>query len=142
MVSFRIMPQHTEELKSEGAGWIAGHFEVGEIDCTICLFKDRHCMLMLTLKELLDYLLVIDRYEGKRIGWMGMDNGKSIALKKQKGIFSIEGEYFNAQFHFKDFRTAVLNESNRFVNHCKIVNPLIEMEGAFIDLNYILSKFG
>jgi hypothetical protein len=134
MVFFRIVPEHLGELLEQDSAWIAGHFELGDIDHTVCFFKDRHCMLLPTLSDFLDFLLTVDQYNGKRIDWLGTDNGKSVSLTRQKGVLIIGANRFQTTFHLHDVQRAVLQGAEQFFSHWQAIHLGINQNPLVMDL--------
>jgi hypothetical protein len=134
---FKIILKNEHELLEEEAHLICGYFELGETDFSINLFKDRSCMVMLTLSEICDYLISNSQ---KSFNWIGVDNGKYYVLKRQKENLTISTKEFDVTFDLSIFKNALKKCLFTFISYCKNVNQDIVNQGGFIDLEISFNK--
>jgi hypothetical protein len=135
-MTFHIILQNEHELLGEDAHLICGYFELGETDFSLNLFKDRSCMVTLTLYTICDFLVT----NHQEFRWVGEDNGKYYILKRQKNNLKITTKEFEVVFNLLKFKEALKNCLFEFLSNCKNINQDIVNQGGFIDLEMVFSK--
>ncbi len=136
-MTFNIILQNEHELLDEDAHLICGYFELGETDFSFNMFKDRSCMIMLTLSEICDFLI---NNSQKTFNWVGIDNGKSYTLKRQKEYLRIITREFDITFNLLAFKDSLKICLSNFISDCKSVNKDIVNQGGFKDLVMSFNK--
>lgn len=135
-MTFKIILQNEHEILGDDGHLACGYFELEENDFSINFFKDRSCMVFLTLYSICDFL----SNNKKELRWVGEDNGKFFILTKQKDKIVVTSKEFEVKFKLNSLIDAIKNCLFDFMAYCKILNNDIVNQGGFSDLEMSFNK--
>jgi len=110
-----------------------GWFEITSEETVIYFFKQRLCMVFLTLNRLMEYLRNAAQ-RNKDFQWVGEDNGYFYRLNLKKDRLEISFEEFVINVDFEKFKRAIIKSVDSFLEITRSKNVSIINESAYIDL--------
>ncbi len=137
---FKICLSENHYEADENSSLAFGWFELNKSELTVYFFRDRKCMVFLTLYTLIESLLKL-KIKNETQRWVGEDNGKVFFLNKQKTMLTIEDKDVKLTTDFSVFLDAVVAEAKSLLRDSKTRNPDIIEEGPYIDLESLVSDF-
>lgn len=134
MIEFKIHLKRHEDLLEEDASLSLGWFEIIVKGFSGHLFRDRYCMVFLSLGTLIEHLATLSEAPGRKERWVGEDHGTFAEMVHKKGILRLTVSEATIEIPFDQFQKTVLEEAKSFIVKCKTTNPSIRDESAFEDL--------
>ena len=123
-----------EDLLEENASYSLGWIEIVDRAKEISLFKDNLCMVFLTTGFLIEHIKQLETKKAIKLEWVGEDYGAVFNLSIINRRLCIEDTSFSIYLNYQDFKTALIESIRDFLKHCLVLNPNIQYESAFIDL--------
>ena len=127
-----------QNLTEEGASLSLGWFEFYHNGLSISFFKERKCMLFLTLTNLIDFLS--SENVNNSFKWVCEDDGSVYVLKRKDKYLQIENRSVLIKINYDLFKSVVFDASLNMKNNILSKNPHIREEGAFIDFENSVKK--
>jgi hypothetical protein len=131
-INFKLFRQ--EDLLEGNASYSLGWIEILDGAKEINLFKDNFCMVFITGSCLADYIQHLAEKKVKKIRWVGEDHGGTFILSVENSELCIQDEDSKILLDFQRFQSSLIEGINSFLEYCLQVNPNINEESAFIDL--------
>ena len=137
MIEFKIQIQQPKNLLEEDASFSLGWFEFSVKGFTGCFFRDKYCMVLLTLGNLIEHLDALRRAQKAQERWVGEDHGATIQMTREKDVLELCVAEVVIHVPYQPFKTAVLNTAKTFMDECINLNPSIQQESAFEGLTNV-----
>ncbi len=129
-----------EDLVEEDASYSLGWIEIVDRAKEISFFKDKLCMIFITTTFLMEHIKELEKQKNLKLEWVGEDYGAFFNLSINKNQLRLEDKNFSVYVDFQEFKIALLDSVRQFMKHCLEINPNIENESAFIDLQTVAQK--
>jgi len=130
-------PREQDLLEKDASvtlGWMEFFFD----GLTISVFKEKQCMVVLTVTTLLEYL---SQQSAHKFDWVGEDGGDTLTLKKKNNTLTISNKVVTVEVGFSEFKALVVGASKKLLERLKRDNPMVSLESAFIDFESALRKY-
>ncbi len=121
------------DLKQMDASLSYGWFEFCFDHLSISFFKERGCMVFLTITTLIDFLST--QKKNDRFSWVGEGNGRQYYFIKEGENIILQDKSNLLKVSFSKFRDIVLESSMALRDSMVTANPSIKTEGAFSDFD-------
>lgn len=123
-----------EEDASLSLGWFEFYFD----RLSVSFFKERSCMVFITITSLIDFLS--SETDNNSFEWIGEDSGEKYLLRRNGEVLQIQNSITSIIMSYNLFESIVFDASLNLKNSISMKNPHIKKEGAFIDFENSLKK--
>jgi len=117
-----------------------GYFEIVNGKTTVSFFKNKKCMVFLTISDLYHVIEELEKDNSKELQWVGEDNGYSFRIVIQRESICFYGNDFNIEFMLKKLKKSLDKALKKTLIKMAKHNPEITEERYFLDLKSLLMK--
>ncbi len=125
-----------EELKKDDSSLSLGWFKIDGME----IVKDKYCMITISLCDLIEGLILLNKKRVKLFKWFPCDSGEVVVLERKEGKVIIKYKSEEIVKNINDFYTEVIKICNDVFFELKKYRYEVVNESAFIDLAQIITS--
>ncbi|MBD2501665.1 hypothetical protein [Anabaena azotica] len=117
-----IKLDNEENLIGDNASYSLGWIEIVDRAKEIYFFKDKLCMIFITITFLLEHIKTLETQKHLKLEWVGEDYGAVFNLSINSNQLCIEDKNISIFLNFQEFKMAVLESVRQFLKYCLEIN--------------------